>query len=198
MNKKILSTALLAFLLIGTSLIPTASVFAAEETATSTDSEWMTEDDNTNVDEDTYTEKDVDPALVEEYEQAMAYMDQLTPLQNYEDTAINQLHQLGVLNASTRKHVYTKLNKTIIPNYTKFVKGMKKIKPENEELIAIHKQTLQAISLQLQGMTLIQKSVSTTKINLKTLNTGIDKLTKGSAMIDEVYDYFNTYITKFQ
>lgn len=198
MNKKILSTALLAFLLIGTSLIPTASVFAAEETATSTDSEWMTEDDSTNVDEDTYTEEDVDPALVEEYEQAMAYMDQLTPLQNYEDTAINQLHQLGVLNASTRKHVYKKLNKTIIPNYTKFVKGMKKIKPENEELIAIHKQTLQAISLQLQGMTLIQKSVSTTKINLKTLNTGIDKLTKGSAMIDEVYDYFNTYITKFQ
>ncbi|WCT56453.1 hypothetical protein PQ456_02650 [Paenibacillus kyungheensis] len=198
MNKKILATALLAFLLIGTSLIPTASVFAAEDTATSTDSEWITEDDNTNVDEDTYTDEDVDPALLEEYEQAMSYIDQLTPLQNYEDTAIDQLHQLGVLNASTRKHVYTKLNKTIIPNYTKFVKGMKKIKPENEELIAIHNKTIQAISLQLQGMTLIQKSVSTNKINLKTLNTGIDKLTKGSTMIDDVYDYFDTYVTKFQ
>jgi hypothetical protein len=197
MNKQKVWTTLLAFLLIGTILIPTASVFAAED-ATSTDSEWVTEDNSTSVDEDTYTEEDIDPALLEEYDQAMSYIDQLTPLQNYEDTAINHLHQLGVLNAKTRKQVYSKLTKTIIPNYTKFVKGMKKIKPENEELIAIHQQTLQAISLQLQGMTSIQKSVSTNKINLKTLNTGIDKLTTGSAMIDEVYDDFNTYVTKFQ
>lgn len=200
MNKKNLCTALLAFLLLGTTLIPTTSAFAAEDTTStdsSVDNEWATDDNTTTVDEDTYADEDIDPALLQEYNQAMNYIDQLGLLQSYEDTAIDGLHNLGVLNAKTRKPIYTKLTKTIIPSYTKFVKGMKKISPENEELTTIHNKTLKAISLQLQGMTLVQKSLSKTKINMTTLNKGMATLEKGTTMIDDIYNDFDDYVTKF-
>lgn len=198
MNKKILATALLAFLLIGTSLIPTASVFAAADTATSTDSEWITEDDNTNVDEDTYTDEDIDPALLEEYEQLLDYTDDISVLADYENKSVDKLNTFDGFGTSNRKQAYTALTNTIIPNYTLFLKGMKKIKTKNKELASMQKVYTKGASLNLQGMKLVKKGLSTSKVNYTSVQKGINLIGQGGDLVEQFNDRFAKYITKFQ
>lgn len=200
MNKKTLCTALLAFLLIGTPLIPTASVFAAEDT-TSTDtidSEWSSEDNSTNVDEDTYSDEEIDPALLEEYEQLLDYADDFSVLADYENKSVDKLNTFNGFGTSNRKQAYTALTKTIIPNYTLFLKGMKKIKTDNKELSAMQKVYIKGASLNLQGMKLLQKGLSTSKVNYTSVQKGIDLIGQGDNLVEQFNDRFDNYVTKFQ
>lgn len=200
MNKKTLCTALLAFLLIGTPLIPTASVFAAEDT-TSTDtidSEWSSEDNSTNVDEDTYSDEEIDPALLEEYEQLLDYADDFSVLADYENKSVDKLNTFNGFGTSNRKQAYTALTKTIIPNYTLFLKGMKKIKTDNKELSAMQKVYIKGASLNLQGMKLLQKGLSTSKVNYTSVQKGIDLIGQGGDLVEQFNDRFDNYVTKFQ
>lgn len=200
MNKKTLCTALLAFLLIGTPLIPTASVFAAEDT-TSTDtidSEWSSEDNSTNVDEDTYSGEEIDPALLEEYEQLLDYADDFSVLADYENKSVDKLNTFNGFGTSNRKQAYAALTKTIIPNYTLFLKGMKKIKTDNKELSAMQKVYIKGASLNLQGMKLLQKGLSTSKVNYTSIQKGIDLIGQGGDLVEQFNDRFDNYVTKFQ
>lgn len=200
MNKKTLCTALLAFLLIGTPLIPTASVFAAEDT-TSTDtidSEWSSEDNSTNVDEDTYSDEEIDPALLEEYEQLLDYADDFSVLADYENKSVDKLNTFNGFGTSNRKQAYAALTKTIIPNYTLFLKGMKKIKTDNKELSAMQKVYIKGASLNLQGMKLLQKGLSTSKVNYASVQKGIDLIGQGGDLVEQFNDRFDNYVTKFQ
>ena len=200
MSKKNVCTALLAFLLIGTTLIPTASVFAAQEStsADTTDSEWMSEDDSTNVDEDTYSDEDIDPALLEEYEQLLDYADDVAVLADYENKSVDKLNTFHGFGTSNRKQAYTALTKTIIPNYNMFLKGMKKIQTDNKEIASMQKVYIKGASLNLQGMKLIQKGLSTSKVNYTSVQKGIQLIAQGGDLVEQFNDRFANYIIKFQ
>lgn len=200
MNKKNLCTALLAFLLIATPLMPTASAFAAEDTTStdSTDSEWISEDNSTNVDEDTYTDEDIDPALLEEYEQLLDYADDVAVLADYENKSVEKLNTFNGFGTSNRKPAYTALTKTIIPNYTLFLKGMKKIKTNNKEIASMHKVYIKGASLNLQGMKLIKKGLSTSKVNYTSVQKGINLIGQGGDLVEQFNDRFANYIVKFE
>ncbi|MFD2878215.1 hypothetical protein ACFTAO_22890 [Paenibacillus rhizoplanae] len=61
------------------------------------------------------------------------YSKQLELLENYEDKAItvyNQLIDLRIKRLNKKKTFFLSLNNTVVPNYTKFVSGLKYLKSE--------------------------------------------------------------------
>ncbi|MEK4460718.1 hypothetical protein MHB56_00510 [Paenibacillus sp. FSL H8-0315] len=124
------------------------------------------------VDDYTVISEPTKPVVVKEltHEEIMMqemvdYTEQLKPLVNNEEKAITALHQNRGPNNSTRKTFFLSLNNTVVPNYTKFVSGLKNLKPNNAELKEIHNYYLAEAKLQLEGFIIMRDSLKTTKIN---------------------------------
>ncbi|MEJ8302961.1 hypothetical protein [Saccharibacillus sacchari] len=145
---------------------------------------------------------ETDPAATEELTPAMIaaldYADALEAIIQYEEKAANAFNAVGMVSASNRKAVYSTLNNTIIPNYSKFYYHLKQIKPSGKEVTKLHGYYLQGAALQLEGMQLIKKSLYGAKINWTTYNQGQSKLKSGKAKIDLFLDGFDAYMKKLQ
>ncbi|WP_028588793.1 hypothetical protein [Paenibacillus massiliensis] len=169
MKRNAIVFAALALILSGTMLFPAVS--SAAEADTTTDpfgtnielGEEISPTDETVTDEELYG--DLDPELVQEYIEYMDYWDQLDQLDVYQGKAVDAYNNAPRLTNATRKQIFLALNNTIIPNYTKYVSGLKQIQPANPELAAIHQKIIRGSYLQLENMMLYKKAVSKTKIN---------------------------------
>jgi len=124
------------------------------------------------------------------------YMKQVSALDKYEIAALSPLDKYDSVNASNRKAVYISLTNSVIPNYTKFVTGMKAIKPGTKELATIHTYIVTGVSYHLQALILSQKALSTTKINAKTFSDGDKLLEKSIAQIAKWHTEFDKYSAK--
>jgi hypothetical protein len=122
------------------------------------------------------------------------YTDQLQLLVNYEKKSIATINQYEVVNDSTRKTIFLALNNTVVPNYTKYVSGLKNIKPNNNnaELKEIYNYHLAGAKLQLEGFIIMRDSLKTTKINYskfdigyKKVGDGVKQLNKASMLVDK-------------
>lgn len=125
------------------------------------------------------------------------YIEQLQPLGSYEKKAITTLNQNRLLNDSTRKTLFLTLNNTVLPNYTKFVSGLKNLKANNAELKEIHTYYLAGAKLQLEGFTIMRDSLKTTKINWSKFNAGEKKGAEGIKQLNKSEMLLDKYAIKY-
>ena len=125
------------------------------------------------------------------------YIEQLQPLGSYEKKAITTLNQNRLLNDSTRKTLFLNLNNTVLPNYTKFVSGLKNLKANNVELKEIHTSFLAGAKLQLEGFTIMRDSLKTTKINWSKFNAGEKKRAEGIKQLNKSEMLLDKYAIKY-
>ncbi|MCL6604980.1 MAG: hypothetical protein K6T94_19115 [Paenibacillus sp.] len=158
------------------------------------------------VDDYTVIPEPTKPVVVKEATQAEImlqdlsdYTDQLQLIVNYEKKAITTINQYKVVNDSTRKTIFLALNNTVVPNYTKFVSGLKNIKPNNNnaELKEIHNYYLAGAKLQLEGFTIARDSLKTTKINFTKFNAGDKKAAEGIKLLDKAETLLDKYTKKY-
>lgn len=153
------------------------------------------------VDQDTYDDSesidDLDPALVEEATQFLEYSDQMTPLLEYEKKAWTAYYKNDYVNPSNRKQEYLLVTNTIIPNYKKFLTGIKQIKPIHPELVKMHAKYVKGATLEMEGFLLFQKYVSKTKLNDDILDKSNAKLDVGGDLLLQFDKEMEAYISKF-
>ncbi|MEK3699753.1 hypothetical protein NYE33_22505 [Paenibacillus sp. FSL R10-2199] len=125
------------------------------------------------------------------------YYEQLQPIASYENKAIDTFIQNRHLNDSTRKSLFLTLNNTVLPNYTKFVSGLKNLKANNAELKEIHNYYLAGAKLQLEGFTIMRDSLKTTKINYSKFETGNKKVIEGAKQLDKAGILVDKYKSKY-
>lgn len=127
------------------------------------------------------------------------YIRQLEPLITYEEKAINAHNQNKGPNDTTRKTFFLSLNNTVVPNYTKFVSGLKNLKPNtaNAELKEIHNYYVAGAKLQLEGFTIMRDSLKTTKIDYSKFYAGNKKVKEGSIKLDKLEILMDNYKMKY-
>lgn len=125
------------------------------------------------------------------------YNEQLQPIASYETKAINTFNQNRLINDSTRKSLFLTLNNTVLPNYTKFVSGLKNLKANNAELKEIHTYYLAGAKLQLEGFTIRRDSLKTTKINWPKFHAGEKKGAEGIKQLNKAGMLLDKYKSKY-
>lgn len=158
-----------------------------------------TDDPSTNPDVTTEEDPwaDLDPALVAEAQALTDYADQLDRIAMYEDKAVDTYNKFRYVTSANRKQAYAALTYTVIPNYTKFLVGMKQIKPANSQLAKIHTHYIKAASLHLEAMKLFQKYVSSTTLNVSILNQANAKIDAGMTALNVYKKALTAYTAKF-
>lgn len=214
MNRKLMLTLVLTAVLTGSNLIFASATYAATdtdlpdgtytmdlETMASSFSSSSLDDSTEAVDEDTYEDSesvdDLDPALVEEATQLLEYSDQMTPLLEYEKKAWTAYYKNDYVTTSNRKQEYLIVTNTIIPNYKKFLTGIKQIKPVNPELAKMHAKYIKGATIEMEAFVLFQKYVSKTKLNDDILNKSNAKLDVGGDLLLQFDKEMEAYISKF-
>lgn len=127
------------------------------------------------------------------------YTDQLHLINNYEKKAITTINQYKVVNDLTRKSIFLALNNTVVPNYTKYVSGLKNIKPNNNnaELKEIYNYHLAGAKLQLEGFIIMRDSLKTTKINFTKFTAGDKKGAEGVKLLNKAEVLLDKYTKKY-
>lgn len=82
-----------------------------------------------------------------------------------------------------------------MPNYTKYVSGLKNIKPNknNAELKEIYNYHLAGAKLQLEAFILMRDSMKTTKINFTKYNAAEKKGAEGIKLLNKVEALLDKY-----
>ncbi|MEW4371289.1 hypothetical protein [Paenibacillus kandeliae] len=205
MKQKTWTTMLLTAVLLGFAALPVSTASAASTDASPDGSYSMdlNSDDSTSgdVEDDTYSDDgsldDVDPALAQEASEFLDYADAMDPLLTYEDKAWTAYNKNEYVSASNRKEEYRLMTYTVVPNYTKFVAGLKQIQPANAELAALHAKYLKGAYAELEGFKLYKKYVSSTTLNKSLLKKAEAKLDAGGTLIANFYTELDDYITRF-
>ncbi|MDO7905493.1 hypothetical protein Q5741_03585 [Paenibacillus sp. JX-17] len=129
-------------------------------------------------------------------QQLQDYTAALEPLGVYEDKAIDTYRNNNYVNAANRKTTFLAFNNIIVPNYTKFVQGLKAIQTPNSDLKYLHYKYTRGAYLQLEGLMLFKQSLYSQKINYKLFNQANDKLAAGRKLIDQFNTEFEAYANK--
>ncbi|AIQ10950.1 hypothetical protein [Paenibacillus durus] len=166
---------------------------SAEDSTNNDPVDYTASDDYYGTDED-YTDDDANDVMLDAL---IEYVDQMAPLEKYENSALSAYNKYRVVTPSNRKKAYLAFNNVIVPNYTKLVVGLKKIEPLNEELNVIHSHLLSGSKLQLEGFTIMKTSLYSTKIDYKKLTNANKKLAAGRALFDKAKTEINEYTTKY-
>ncbi len=154
-----------------------------------------------DVEDDTYSDDysldDIDPELLKESDQYDTYLNGLGDLLEYEDKAWAAYNTNDYVSSENRKQEYQLMTYTVIPNYIKFVSGLKQLKPENAEVAKIHAQYVKGAYTELEGFMLYKKYVSSAKMNDQLLKKAQAKLTAGSALVEQFYSDMDEYSVRF-
>lgn len=173
MNRKLMLTLVLTAVLTGSNLMFASATYAATdtdlpdgtytmdlETMASSFSSSSLDDSTEVVDEDTYEDSesvdDLDPALVEEASQLLEYSDQMAPLLEYEKKAWTAYYKNDYVTSDNRKQEYMLVTNTIIPNYKKFLTGIRQIKPVNPELAKMHAKYIKGATIEMEAFVLFK------------------------------------------
>ncbi len=203
--RKLWLTLTMTTVFVGSAALPATPSFAASSDSKPDGTYTMDLNDDGSyegdVEDDTYgdegTMDDIDPALVAEADQFDLYLGQLGALLDYEDKAWAAYNTNDYVSSKNRKQEYQLMTYTVIPNYTKFLSGLKQIKPENAEVARIHAQYVKGASAEFEAFMLYKKYVSTPKMNDQLLKKVQAKLTEGSDLIDQFYSDIDQYQVRF-
>jgi hypothetical protein len=138
----------------------------------------------------------VSSASSKELNEIVAYLNQFDALSKYSSKAVDAYNANLIYNTKNRKAMYDLYKKTIIPNYTIYVNGIKKIKLKNKELARIHKILIQYADTTLKGYIEIQGSISKPPGNTKAFNKGIATIEKGQDHLSRFNEELEKYVEK--
>ncbi len=203
--RKLWLTLTMTAVFVGSAAMPVTPIFAASNDSNPNGSYTMDLNDDTStegdVEDDTYSDdsslNDIDPALLDEFYQLDTYLGELGSLLDYSDKAWAAYNQSEYVSSENRKQEYQLMTYTVIPNYIKFVTGLKQIKPENAELAKIHAQYVKGASAELQAFMLYKKYVSSTTMNKLLLKKSQAIMTTGSTFVDQYYSDMDQYQVRF-
>ncbi|SFA98355.1 hypothetical protein SAMN05216312_102667 [Cohnella sp. OV330] len=122
-----------------------------------------------------------------------SYNAQLDKIHPYYTKALLTYEQYNTVTTKNRKQAAESFTKLIVPNATKFLTELKKVKVNNKEISAYHKSYIKASSLQLEGYTLISQAISKSKIDNATYKKGKQKVEESKALIQQFWIGFNSY-----
>lgn len=134
-----------------------------------------------------------DPAI----KQINDYVDQLQKLAPFETKAVSTSNKYLYVTAKNRKEAYLAYANTVVPNYTKFLAGLKAIKTPNKELARINNIYIKGASLQMEGLNIKKKALYSTKLDSKLLKQSNEKLVAGTKLINQFSKEFKAYSDKF-
>lgn len=170
-----------------------ATIHAATNTALTNESPSAPEP--SYVEDDTYNE--VAPELQQTFDDYVNYYNQYKEWVPYESKAATILNKYKKVLASTRKQAYSEMTTIAIPNYKKFLSGIKQIKPNNTELSTMHAELVKGTALQLEGMILFQKYVSKLNPDPTIIKKANVKFTQGQLLISEFNEEIAVYNAQF-
>lgn len=171
-----------------------ATIHAATNTTLSNESPSTPEPGY--VEDDTYSE--VAPELQQAFNDYVEYYNQYKEWVPYETKAVTILNKYKKVLASTRKQAYSEMTTIAIPNYKKFLSGIKQIKPNNTDLSTMHAQLIKGTTLQLEGMILFQKYVSKLNPDPTIIKKANVKFTQGQQLISEFNKKIALYNDQFE
>ncbi|WP_068613416.1 hypothetical protein [Paenibacillus tuaregi] len=153
---------------------------------------------NVAAESDQGTETPETPAVQEDpaIQQLQDYIGQMKKLVNYENTAVNTYNKYQYVSSKNRKEAYYAFANTIVPNYTKFVAGIKAMKTPNADLKRINALYIKGSSYQLEALTLMKKALYNTKIDSKLYKQANAKLAEGRKLISQFSSEFEKYTNK--
>lgn len=137
-------------------------------------------------------------ALELQFQQTKTYLGQLEKLASYENQALLYYDKYRYVSSSNRKQAYYAFNKVIIPTYSKFLYGLKNVHTTNSYLEANHQNYVKGVSLQLQGLTLIKKALSTSRISSSLYKQANFKIDSGRNLVNLYTKNLKEYTQKFQ
>ncbi|WIM40829.1 hypothetical protein PO903_08120 [Paenibacillus sp. PK4536] len=150
-----------------------------------------------DIEEDTYSDHEVAPELQQAFDDYVDYYSQYKEWVPYETKAVSILNKYKKVLASTRKQAYSEMTNIAIPNYKKFLSGMKQLKPNNNDLSTIHSKLIKGTTLQLEGMILFQKYVSKLNPDPTIIKKANVKFTQGQLLISEFNEEIALYNAPF-
>ncbi|MFD1884570.1 hypothetical protein [Paenibacillus wenxiniae] len=204
--RKLWLTLTMTAVFVGSAAMPVTPIFAAssDNTPDGTYTMDLSEDGATegDVEGDTYGDDssldDIDPALLDEFYQFDTYLGELGSLLDYSDKAWATYNTNEYVSSANRKQEYQMMTYTVIPNYIKFVAGLKQIKPQNAELAKIHAQYVKGASAELEAFKLYKKYVSSTQMNKVLLKKAQALLTTGNTLVEQYYSDMDQYQVRFE
>ncbi|ASA20630.1 hypothetical protein [Paenibacillus donghaensis] len=126
------------------------------------------------------------------------YIEQLEKIEKYESLAFDSYNKNTFVTNNTRKKVLSAFDQTILPNYSKFVYHLKTLTAPNAELQKIHNTYVKGAKLQLEGMTLMRKSLYKSKVDFKTFDAANIKIKSGlkslTAAMQALEDYAELHL----
>jgi len=135
-------------------------------------------------------------AATKEHNQFEAYYLSVAALAEYEATAVDAFEKVKTVNAKNRKTVLAIFTKTVLPNYGKFLNGLKKVKPGNAKLVKIHANYVKGATAQHEAFTAMKNALAKSTIDSKAYSTAKTKLAAGKKLIDkwstDIGNYYNT------
>ncbi|WP_411344974.1 hypothetical protein ACE3MZ_02455 [Paenibacillus sp. WLX1005] len=139
----------------------------------------------------------VDPELLDAYDDYVAYFKVTNKATAYGEIGLSTYNENTAFTQATRKQAYKNIKTIAIPNYTKFINMIKKAKPQQPELIALHEKFLKGANIQLEGFKLFANYLNTATPTAKqkyTINTKIKLATKIITQYNQsIYKYVDQF-----
>lgn len=190
MKKKVLITMALSVLLAGNPVTSwNAQSIFAEASNTTQEGKY-----------DTYFaeyRKQVNPELWEKYDDYVIYFYANHKYDSYQLTALNTYEKNKKLKKSTIPKGKTAMKNIVIPNYKKFLAGIKSIKPTQPELIAIHNKLIKATSIRLEALMLYQQYISSKNLDERFVEKHYTKMNAANALSLEFRQEISDYAEQF-
>lgn len=193
MNQKSVLSLLCSLLLLAVLLpaIPPkahAEVYSASDVFESKDEAYDYLDDFRTV---------VDPKLLDAYDDYVAYFKVTNSAKSYGDIGLSTYNKSTAFTKATRKQAYNNIKTIAIPNYTKFINIVKKAKPQQPKLIALHEKFIKGANIQLEGFKLFANYLNTPNPTAKQRYTINAKINLAGKMITQYNKDIYAYVNQF-
>jgi len=190
MKKKLLMTMALSLLLAGNPMVSwnTPSTFA-EASSTAQEGKY-----------DAYFAEyrnQVNPELWEKYDDYVIYFYANHQYDSYQLTALNTYEKNKKLKKSTLSKGKAAMKNIVIPNYKKFLAGIKSIKPTQPELITIHHKLIKSTSIRLEALILYQQYISSKNLDERFVEKHYIKMNTANALSLEFRQEISDYAEQF-
>ncbi|GFN34191.1 hypothetical protein [Paenibacillus xylaniclasticus] len=139
-------------------------------------------------------------AAVDQKQEVVDYFEALEKISKYETKALDAYSKIIIVTSKNRKETYLLFANTIVPNYEKFVKGLKAIKaPTTPELLKLHKAGINATSQQLDGLTMMKKALYKNPMDSSAWDKANKIINKAAPLVnkwgDDLVAYYDKVVT---
>lgn len=144
-----------------------------------------------------YNDDDVPAKYKQAYHDYVDYYAQLDPLLKHEEIALKIFKENKKVDPNDHRSAYVEITGIALPNYKKFVQGVKQIYAPNQDIARMHKKYVRGSIFQLEGMLLFQKYLSKKKLDPTVLKKANTKLAAANTLLTQFHKEIDTYNNRF-